>query len=161
MKSAFLETAHLRLVPQSVEEARAMVAGMPPEARKEVSAEWLARLDATPAPDVWTLGFVMVQRSDGVVAGSAGFKGPPTAGMVEIAYGTEPDYRGKGYATEAARALVDFAFESGLVSVVRAHTLPDGEASKRVLAKCGFKFVGEVMDPEDGLVWRWQTRKLG
>jgi RimJ/RimL family protein N-acetyltransferase len=29
-------------------------------------------------------------------------------------------------------------------------------ASARVLAKCGFRRVGEVIDPEDGLVWRWE-----
>jgi ribosomal-protein-alanine N-acetyltransferase len=40
--------------------------------------------------------------------------------------------------------------------VVRAHTLPNPNASTRVLTKCGFHRVGEVIDPEDGLVWRWE-----
>ncbi len=31
-------------------------------------------------------------------------------------------------------------------------------ASTRVLTKCKFKWVGEVMDPEDGLVWRWELQ---
>jgi len=88
-----------------------------------------------------------------------GFKGPPDAeAVVEIAYGTAEEHRGLGYATEIAAALTDFAFASGLVRVVRAHTKPDGMASARVLTKCGFRSVGDVIDPEDGLVCRWERR---
>jgi len=67
-----------------------------------------------------------------------------------------PEHQGKGYATEAANALVVFAFSTGQVRVVRAHTLREQNASTRVLVKCGFRHVGEVIDPEDGLVWRWE-----
>ena len=42
--------------------------------------------------------------------------------------------------------------------LVRAHTLPHENASTRVLTKCKFSCVGEVMGPEDGLVWRWELR---
>ena len=76
--------------------------------------------------------------------------------MVEIAYGVAPDHQGNGYATEAAEALVAYAFSSGKVRVVRAHTFLEANASTRVLAKCGFRRVGEVSDPEDGPVWRWE-----
>jgi RimJ/RimL family protein N-acetyltransferase len=43
-------------------------------------------------------------------------------------------------------------------SLIRAHTLPEMNASCRVLEKAGFKRLGEVIDPEDGLVWRWERR---
>jgi ribosomal-protein-alanine N-acetyltransferase len=76
--------------------------------------------------------------------------------MVEIAYGIAPSSQGKGYATEAARALVDFALSHATVKLLCAHTLPTTNASTRVLLKCGFRNVGSVMDPEDGLVWRWE-----
>jgi RimJ/RimL family protein N-acetyltransferase len=76
--------------------------------------------------------------------------------MAEIAYGVNPEYQGKGYATEAAAALVSYALGTGQARVVRAHTLPEPNASTRVLSKCGFRQVGEVIDPEDGLVWRWE-----
>jgi RimJ/RimL family protein N-acetyltransferase len=76
--------------------------------------------------------------------------------MVEIAYGIATDHQRKGYATEAAEALVAYAFSSGQVRVVRAHTLAEANASTRVLVKCGFRQVGAVVDPEDGLVWRWE-----
>jgi RimJ/RimL family protein N-acetyltransferase len=89
--------------------------------------------------------------------GSGSFKGPPTSdGVVEIAYGIAPDHQGKGYATEVAQALVTFAFDYADVRVVRAHTLPESYASKRVLAKCGFEQTGEVVDPDDGWVCRFE-----
>ena len=76
--------------------------------------------------------------------------------MVEIAYGIDTEHRGNGYATEAANAMTAYAFSSGLVRTVRAHTKPESDASKRVLSKCGFRNIGEVIDPEDGLVTRWE-----
>ena len=100
---------------------------------------------------------MMVHRPSGATVGFCGFKGPPGAdGMVEIAYGVVPEHQGKGYATEAAEALVNYAFGNGQVRVVLAHTLPEANASTRVLTKCGFKQVGEFNDPEDGVVWRWE-----
>jgi len=88
-------------------------------------------------------------------------RGPPdSAGVVEIAYGIDEEYRGRGYATEAARALTDFAFADAKVRIVCAHTLPEKNASARVLTKCGFTLLGEMIDPEDGLVWRWEQRRL-
>ena len=133
---------------------------MAPADRAQVSADWLARLHASTTSDPWTHGFSIVHRETGTTIGSCGFKGPPgTDGVVEIAYGVDPDQQGKGYATEAADALVDFAFGNANVDVVCAHTLPEANASTRVLTKCGFRFTGEVIDPEDGLVWRWEKRR--
>ncbi len=123
----------------------------------EVSPAWLGQLRASAMADPWLHGFAVVHRESGLVIGSASFKGPPDElGAVEIAYGIVPGYQGRGYATEAAGALVAFARESGGVLLIRAHTRPTPNASTRVLAKCGFKYAGEVVDPEDGLVWRWE-----
>jgi RimJ/RimL family protein N-acetyltransferase len=107
-------------------------------------------------PSPWTHGFTIAERPSGAVIGSCGFKGPPDPdGMVEIAYGIDPRYRGRGYAKEAAQALIDFAHDAG-ARVIRAHTLRENAASIRVLAACGFERIGEVVDPEDGLVVRWE-----
>ena len=125
----------------------------------EVSAEFLARLNGSAPPDHWKDGFAVVHLAEHVVVGLCSFTGAPsTDGTVEIAYGIAPDYRGRGYATEAAQALVDYAFASGLVRTIRAHTLPKYNASTGVLLKCGFTLVGEVTYPEDGVVWRWQRQ---
>jgi ribosomal-protein-alanine N-acetyltransferase len=123
----------------------------------EVSPDWLAALRGSHESDPWRHGFFLVHRETGTVIGSAGFKGPPdSTGTVEIAYGIAPAFEGQGYATEAAAALVAFAFDTPKVELVRAHTLPAVNASTRVLTKCGFRHLGGVEDPEDGPVWRWE-----
>jgi RimJ/RimL family protein N-acetyltransferase len=149
----------LELVPRTSDEVRAMIAGMSPDMKAQLSADWLALLDAATTSDPWVHGFVARLRGTGDVVGEGGFKGPPRSGTVEIAYGTDPEHRGRGYATETAAALVEFAFAFDDVRVVRAHTLPASVASQRVLTKCGFRQVGEVIDPEDGLVWRFEKSR--
>jgi len=157
MSSKPVQTKNLNLVPRTLEEVRAMVEAMTPSEKAELSADWLALLRASTSADPWTHGFSLVHRDSDTVVGMCGFKGPPAAdGVVEIAYGVSPEYRGKGYATEAAQSLTDYAIRSGKVRVVRAHTLPEPNASTRILTKCGFRRNGEVIDPEDGLVWRWE-----
>lgn len=92
------------------------------------------------------------------LVGACGFKGNPDAeGAVEIAYFTFPGDEGRGVATGMAAAMVKLAGEAiPPPNVVRAHTLPEVNASGRVLTKLGFKHLGDVIDPEDGLVWRWE-----
>jgi RimJ/RimL family protein N-acetyltransferase len=152
-----LPTEHLILLLHTAEEALASVEAMSDADRAEVSPEWLARVKAARTADPWIHGFSMVHRASGAVIGSCGYKAPPGPNaVVEIAYGVDPDHQGRGYATEAARALAEFAFASGSVRRVCAHTRPENNASSRVLTKCGFTLIGEVIDPEDGLVWRWE-----
>jgi RimJ/RimL family protein N-acetyltransferase len=168
-----LETKRLRLVPHSPAHLLALIEGVHHfeeltglraanglrefMVSEDVSPEWVSGLRAATVADPWVHGFGVVHRESGAVIGTAGFKGPPDReGMVEIAYGIVPDHEGRGYATEAAAALVELAAVSGRVRLIRAHTLPTPNASTRVLAKCGFEHVGEVIDPEDGPVWRWQ-----
>ena len=166
-----LETRRLRLLPFSPAILLAMIEG-PLEFEREmgmpisdglrdvivphVSTAWIEQLRTAGSADPWVHGFAVVERNDRCVIGTAGFKGAPDKeGMAEIGYGIAPSYQGRGYATEAAEALIAFAFAQSLVSLVRAHTLPSANASTRVLSKCGFTYVGAVDDPEDGQVWRW------
>lgn len=138
-----------------------MVAAMPADIRAQVSPAWLARVRSPSDEDrQWTFGYTTLRAEDGAEVGQCGFKGPPdAAGMVEIAYGTAPAFAGQGYATEAARALVEIAFSRPVVSVVRAHTFAATNASAHILRKIGFRSLGEVDDPEDGRVWRWELTR--
>jgi RimJ/RimL family protein N-acetyltransferase len=156
---ASLLTAHLELVPKTRDEVLADIAAMTANDKGQLSPIWLARLAVSAVVDPWVHGFSLVQRGSDTVVGSCGFKGPPADGSVEIAYGVSPEQRNRGYATEAAAALVTYAFERADVRVVRAHTLPNSTASQRVLEKCGFEHVGELIDADDGLVWRFEKRK--
>ena len=122
----------------------------------EVSAEFLERLSGPADPDPWKDGYAIVHVADKTVIGQCSFTGPPDSdGIVEIAYGIAPGYQNRGHATEAARELIAFADASGRVRTIKAHTLPQHNASTRVLMKCGFTFMSEITHPEDGIVWRW------
>ena len=150
----------LKLVPRTRDEVRANVNAMDAATRAQISADWWAKFEQSAFQDPWVHGFSLLL-PDGTNVGIGSFKGPPTNGVVEIAYAILPQRQGRGYATAAARAMVDYALRSAEVSMVIAHTLPDGAASQRVLQKAGFRHVGEVMDPEDGLVWRFEFQRRG
>ena len=154
-----LATARLILKLAAPEELRANIESMPPEQRAELSPDWLAKVEAAKSSSPWIHGFSIILNKDNEVIGQCGFKGPPSDGAVEIAYGIDPKHQGSGYATEAAAALTEFAFADNRVSNVLAHTLPERNASTRVLTKCGFIHVGEVIDPEDGPAWRWEMTR--
>lgn len=93
---------------------------------------------------------------DGLIVGSAGFKSAPSDGVVEIGYGVSPDHEGKGIGTAMAGWMKAYGFSHGAMTV-RAHTLFEGYASQAILKKQGFKLKGQVLEPEDGLVLRWEV----
>jgi len=126
----------------------------------EISPKWIEQLRAAAGPDPWVLGYFVFDRQSNTRIGSGGFKGEPGSdGVVEIAYGIDEPHQRRGYATETAMALTAFAFSDPRVRLVCAHTLPDGVASARVLEKCGFARVPDVIDPIDGLVWRFERQR--
>jgi RimJ/RimL family protein N-acetyltransferase len=110
-------------------------------------------LEAYPRPDPW--GSYLAW--DGSLAvGMCAFKSAPDAsGAVEIAYNTFPAHEGRGYARGMIRSLVDLAVRAG-GSTVFAHTLAEENSSNGALKREGFSFAGEMLDPEDGPVWRWE-----
>lgn len=56
----------------------------------------------------------------------------------------EPHWK-RGYATEAAHALVDLAFRSTAISVLHCSVRVINPASRRVIHKCGFQYAGQGM----------------
>jgi RimJ/RimL family protein N-acetyltransferase len=75
-----------------------------------------------------------------LVVGGIGLFGPPEDGQVEIGYGIVESRRGRGYATEAARALIEAALSLPGVTEVVAGVDPGNPASVRVLEKAGLTF---------------------
>ena len=127
----------------------------------EVSDGYIEMLRSSPEPDVWHHGFGIVDRKEKLVVGNAAFVGPPDEqGEVEIAYAIAPSFEGRGYATQAAKALTEFAFADERVLEVTANTLPEKNASTRVLEKNGFEFRGQIEHPDDGLIWRWVKKRI-
>lgn len=123
------------------------------------SSEPPAPRSATGKAEGWRLrrGSYLAWDSDTVVGVCAYKFQPDTAGAVEIAYSTFPAYEGRGFAKGMISALFAMAVRSG-ASMVFAHTLPENNASNGALRREGFSSAGEVTDPDDGLVWRWEKR---
>jgi ribosomal-protein-alanine N-acetyltransferase len=106
----------------------------------------------------WT--YLFVHKEDNVLIGCGGFHGvPDTIGRVEIGYGISPAYTKRGFAKEAARALVEYAFAHSDVAFVDAHTVAWENASTSILKRVGFTFMVEKQDPDMGAVWLWQITR--
>ncbi|MBW3592442.1 MAG: GNAT family N-acetyltransferase [Actinobacteria bacterium] len=115
----------------------------------------LDQLRSEPESARWLL-HALVLPSESLVVGHAGFHGPPgvngpgKAGAVELGYAIFPRFRGRGYATEAAAALIEWAREEGVRHVI-ASVSPENAPSLAVVRKLGFVQTGEQWDDEDGL----------
>ena len=125
----------------------------------DVVAQTTKFMTSTGGDPKW-FGYLAIDNGTKQIVGTCAFKGAPTKEKsVEIAYFTFPEFERKGYATAMASMLVQTAWSSPEVDSVIAHTLPEPNASTKILQKIGMKFVGEVIDPEDGRVWRWSVGK--
>jgi len=115
--------------------------------------------DASAFESDWP-GLFFIHPAMKTLVGSGGFKGgPDDAGVVEIGYEIASEYWNRGFGTEAARGMADIAFSRAEVQVVMAHTLAETNASNRILQKLGMKFVAEIVDPDDGPIWRWHLSR--
>jgi RimJ/RimL family protein N-acetyltransferase len=147
-----LETARLRLRPASIGDVEAWHA-----VSRDAERAWFGESQSTLEDAQSSLerqmrhqeryGFalwVVEQRQTGEVIGVAGLRHLADGPEVEVGYRFLERRWGNGYATEAARAAIDFGFdEIGLERIV-AVTRPDNRASRRVMEKCGLSFVGVV-----------------
>jgi ribosomal-protein-alanine N-acetyltransferase len=110
-------------------------------------AELLPRYAAGLRDDPSLLGFgiwLAVERAGHALVGSAGFMGRPAEdGSVKLGYGVQPAHRGQGYATESARALVDWALGQEGVRLVVADCERDNAPSIRVLEQVGMRRTGK------------------
>jgi RimJ/RimL family protein N-acetyltransferase len=101
----------------------------------------------------WT-GYLAIE--DGTCVGTCGFKSPPQSNRVEIAYFTFPEHESRGVATRMASELIRLTKHEMPEVTVTAQTLPEKNASTSILQKLGFRLVGSIEHPEDGLVWEWE-----
>jgi RimJ/RimL family protein N-acetyltransferase len=137
-----LRTKRLRITPMTDNELRAAIASETDEHMKQAYSEMLAGCLAHPRERIWYTEWRITRRETGEPVGGLGFKGPQVNGAVEIGYGIFDPRRGNGYATEAAKAMIGWAFSQEGVYFVTAETEPDNAASQRVLEKLGFSPAG-------------------
>lgn len=102
--------------------------------------------------------WMFADKASGKVIGRSGLRHYYLDGRdeIELLYAFEPSVWGQGFGTEAAKAVLDFAFDgAGLDSVV-SFTLPDNPGSQRVMEKAGLTFEKEMirLEPPAFLVFR-------
>jgi RimJ/RimL family protein N-acetyltransferase len=144
--TAVLETERLVLRPPRLADARAIAllvndrriaentARIPYPYTIDDAREWIAKLAAERSADnfLFTLG--------GEIIGAGGAM--LSNGVPGIGYWIGVPFWGNGYATEAARALVDHAFGERFHAALVTGARTSNPASRRVLEKCGFQWTG-------------------
>ena len=81
-------------------------------------------------------------RAEGRLLGYCGLKFLHKSEEVELLYGLDKEFWGRGLATEAARAALRFGFEEAHLAQIVAVALPDNAGSLRVLEKAGMRYEG-------------------
>jgi RimJ/RimL family protein N-acetyltransferase len=105
-------------------------------------------------PGGW-VQFTVEERGTGRLVGDVGLNradGEPS--VIKVGYTIAPEFQGRGYGTEAVRALVGYALERLGADVVRAYTDAENAASIRVAEKVGMRVVERFEGREGGEVWR-------
>jgi RimJ/RimL family protein N-acetyltransferase len=103
------------------------------------------------------------ERSTGGLVGDVGLsrhEGEP--GVIKVGYTVAPMFQGRGYATEAVGALVDYAFDRLGAEVVRAYASAENVASIRVAEKVGMRLVERMEHRRGDAVWhgvRYELRR--
>lgn len=89
------------------------------------------------------------------VLGLCSFTGQPKDGKVEIAYWTFKEFEGQGVATFACKELISISQSVDIKVTITAKTLPEHNASTKILENNGFVFTEIVQDHEIGDAWLW------
>jgi RimJ/RimL family protein N-acetyltransferase len=137
----------------AIERTGTLPAGLelPPVAREAIGAN-VAYYNRGGFEPPW-IGYLAIQ--SGVCVGCCAFKSAPHENKVEIAYTTFAPNERQGIATEMAQLLVAIARASLPAVIVSAQTLPEQNASTKILANLGFTRTGWAEDEEAGRVWEW------
>lgn len=95
---------------------------------------------AAPASHAWFTYWLIVIDKEGIGAGLVGFKGKPDkSGAVEIGYGINSIFQGRGYMSEAVASMIEWAFSHPECKKITAiGVLPGNLASRKVLVKNAF-----------------------
>lgn len=118
----------------------AMTCAIPHPYPEGAAEEWIASL-----PESWESGksvhFALTLRATGELIGGCGLVFNELHKRAELGYWIGKPYWNNGYATEAARAAIQYAFARGFKRVFAEH-YHTNPASGRVLEKAGMTFEG-------------------
>jgi [ribosomal protein S5]-alanine N-acetyltransferase len=110
----------------------------------ETARDWIKQNVDSVSKD--KLGFQGIwEKSSGALIGIAGFRlfTLEKENRYEITYRLRENAWGKGYATEAARAMLEYGFKNSPATEIAVSITPDNEASIKVAKKLGFKWTND------------------
>ena len=147
MHHYFLETDRLILRPLSTADAPSVfVWGSDPKVNRympyplytqvEKVREWLEKVEQE--TNLYNFGFVCKETN--ILFGSGSIGAYEDSACWEVGYNLRSDYWGKGYATEAAKGMIEFAHREFGIHTFGASHAADNPASGKVLEKCGMHF---------------------
>jgi RimJ/RimL family protein N-acetyltransferase len=168
MTDHIVQTSRLDLAPLGAEAIEALLAGDGPRAERLTGARFREpapppymadafpvvrdRLRAHPTEGSWW-NWLIVARESGEAVGSVAFGGPVRPdGAVLVGYAMYPDHEGHGYATEAVRAMIAWAFGQPGVREVRALAPVWNTPALRVAENVGMRPVASEEDDDVGEV---------
>lgn len=138
-----IETKRLRIYPASQKQMEDFIAMQTVDVLKAAYTEMLNGCLAKPEQWEW-YAIWMIELKNGTHIGELCFKGLTPDGIAEIGYGINDEYQGQGYASEAVKAVSEWAFQQPDVTALEAETDDENIVSKRVLEKCGFVLNGII-----------------
>jgi RimJ/RimL family protein N-acetyltransferase len=119
-----------------------------------VRAEVEEMADRAPGAAGGWVQLTVVEAATGHIVGDVGMSPvDDEPGVIKVGYTIAPASQGRGYATEAVRALVAYAFDALDAEVVRMHASADNAASIRVAEKAGLRFVERRQYRDGDDIW--------
>lgn len=123
----------------------------PPEHWEPAAIRWLLNMMTNAKPDDrgWFAWYVVLRDAansgdEGTLIGTCGCKGPPDAiGVIEVGYGIVSECQRRGFASEATRALIEWALRDPRVKRIDAETFPHLIPSLGVMRRLGMQHRGE------------------
>ena len=79
---------------------------------------------------------------------------------IDLGYRFKENYWGKGYGYEAAKATIDYGFNSLKLKRIVATALPENIASWKIMEKCGMKCIGDIIDKDNWLVKKYEIMNI-
>jgi RimJ/RimL family protein N-acetyltransferase len=115
-----------------------------PEAREAILQDLLPNLSNKTKDPLFCTMWVIIEKKLNIIIGGFCFHGEPDKnGEVEIGYGIDEAFRGKGYMTEALNGTLKWMSSNEKIKIVRAETDPGNKASLAVLEKNNFRIYHE------------------
>ena len=150
-----IKTKRLNIYPASDGQMECLIAQQTIPELKDAYQQMLDGCIAHPDKREWyAVWNIELNDESKAAVGNLSFKGLEEDGILEIGYGTNSEYEGQGYMTEAVSAVVEWASAQDGVKLIEAETEEDNFASKRVLQKSGFVPNGKMGEEGPRYVWK-------